>query len=144
MHALLIPFILFSHVGTWLDNTVFSPFEIGTTAKQILEEQLGVYGVLSYLIYKVLRLGFDYFPLFRPGWLIGNALRATVLYAAAFVASYLVTAIYVGTLIAPLQLIVSIGGMIAASVLAWLALGYHYTREAVERAREAAEAAEQE
>lgn len=143
MSFLEFPMYLFSLVGNWLSNVVFTPFALGTTAKQVMEEQLGVYGVLAYLVYKLVRLGVDAFPLFRPDWLRGDLRRVVALIGLVLVSSYVVTSAYIGLIAPELELTVSIGGLITASLIAWIALAYHYIREKVDEAREAKEAAEE-
>lgn len=130
-------------LGGWISNTVFAPFSIGMTAKQVLEEQLGVYGVLAFLVYKLLRLLIDGYPLFRPEWLCGDLRRISALAGLCLAVSYLVTCIYLGIVIPLLQLEVGAGGLLAASIIAWFSLGYHYAKEKIDEKREAREAAEE-
>lgn len=130
-------------IGEWLNSVVFTPFQIGMTAKQVLEEQLGVYGVLAFLLYKLMRLCIDAYPLFRPDWLRGDLRRALALCGLALVVSYLVSSAYVGLIGPELQLGVGVGGLVTASIVAWVSLAYHYIKEKVDAAREAKEAAEE-
>lgn len=140
---LTLPIAGFLAVGNWISNDVLGTFFIGMTAKQLLEEQLGVYGVLAFLIYKLMRLLIDGFPLFRPDWLQGDLPRASALIGIAVLVSYLVTCAYLGIVMPLLQLQVGIGGLLAASLIAWVAVGYHYAKEKIDEAREAKEAAEE-
>ncbi|HZT04546.1 MAG TPA: hypothetical protein VFA39_20020 [Steroidobacteraceae bacterium] len=140
---LTLPIAAFLAVGNWVNNYVLGTFSIGMTAKQILEEQLGVYGVLAFLIYKLMRLLIDAYPLFRPNWLQGDLPRISALIGLCLVVSYLVTCAYLGLVMPLLQLEVGAGGLLAASLIAWVALGYHYIKEKVDDAREAKEAAEE-
>lgn len=140
---LALPLAVCYSIGNWMNTTVFSPFSIGITAKQVLEEQLGVYGVLAFLIYKLMRLLIDAYPLFRPDWLRGDVRRALAVCGLAVLVSYLVSSIYIGIIMPVLQLDVGIGGLVAASVIAWVSLVYHYIKEKVDEAREAKDAAEE-
>jgi hypothetical protein len=140
---LSLPLAACHAIGEWLNNVVFTPFQIGMTAKQVLEEQLGVYGVLAFLVYKLMRLCIDAYPLFRPDWLRGDLHRALALCGLALVVSYLVSSIYIGLVGPVLQLEVGVGGLIAASVIAWISLCYHYIKEKVDAAREAKEASKE-
>ena len=136
MHLLLLPLIWSARAGQWINGTVLSPFVIGTTAKQIAEEEIGCYGVLSYLIFKVSRLIFEAWPLFNPRWLAGRIARAVGLGAALLASAWLLTCGYVGLLIPILDLNVSYGGLLLAPAVAWIALGYVMLAERV-RARRA-------
>lgn len=138
MHALLAPLLWFAHLGHWIHSNLLSPFSIGTTAKNIFEEEVGVYGVQAFIVYKLCRLLIDPFPLMQPRWLVGRLLRSIALCGAVLVLTYIVTSGYVGVLIDPLQLEVSYGGMLTGALVAWVALGYHYTRKAIDRWIEAA------
>ncbi len=140
LHILLIPLVWAAHGGQWIGSHVLSPFEIGTTAKQVTEEEIGTYGVLAYLIFKTSRLLVESAPLFSPRWLGGRLLHATGLAAALVVNAWLLTCLYVGALIPILDLRVSYGGLLLAPALAWLALGYVLLAERVRARRAALEA----
>lgn len=136
LHILLLPLAWASHAGSWIDAHVLSPFQIGETAKQVIEEEIGAYGVLAYLIFKVSRLTIEAAPLVEPRWLIGQAARSAGLVAALVVEAWLLTCLYVGTLIPVLDLEVSYGGLVLAPVVAWACLGYVMLADRV-RARRA-------
>ena len=137
MHTILLwPLLLASHAGQWIGGHVLSPFQLGETAKQVVEEQCGVYGVLAYLTYKVSRLLVESWPLLKSPWLVGRIARAVGLAAALVVTAWLLTGVYVGTLIPILDLNVSYTGLLLAPAVAWLCLGYVLLAERV-RARRA-------
>ncbi len=136
MHCLLWPMIWGVHAGQWISARVLSPFQLGTTAKEIVEEELGVYGVLAYLIFKASRLLIESWPLLQSRWLVGRIARAVGLAAALVVSAWLLTGVYVGTLIPILDLNVSYTGLLLAPAVAWLCLGYVLLAERV-RARRA-------
>ena len=140
MHLLLLPMAWAAHAGRWIDGTILSPFQIGTTAKEIVEEELGCYGVLAYLIYKVSRLLVEVWPLLEPRWIGGRLVRAVGLAAALLLSAWLITCLYIGGLVPILDLRVSYGGLLLAPAVAWLALGYVLLAEQVRAARAAAEA----
>ncbi|MHB1542229.1 MAG: hypothetical protein ACYCV6_18755 [Steroidobacteraceae bacterium] len=71
-HIRLLPILWAAHAGQWIDSRVLSPFQLGTTAKDVLEEELGVFGVLTYIIFKVSRVILDAWPLFEPHWPVGS------------------------------------------------------------------------
>jgi hypothetical protein len=121
---MLWPLIAAAHAGRWIDGTILSPFQIGTTAKEIMEEELGVYGVLAYLIYKVSRLLVGAWPLLEPTWLVGRLARAVGLSVTLVVSTWLLTCAYIGMLIPILALNVSWSGLILSPVVAWVVLGY--------------------
>jgi hypothetical protein len=125
-----------AHVGQWINDHVLTPFQIGTTAKQVTEEEIGCYGVLAYLIYKVSHLLVDALPLCKPRWLVGRFARALALVSVLLASAWLLTCFYVGTLIPILDLQVSYGGLLLAPAVAWIALGYVMLAERV-RARRA-------
>jgi hypothetical protein len=134
LHLLLFPLAWATHAGQWINDRVLSPFQIGTTAKNVTEEELGCYGVLAYLVYKVSRLTFDAAVLLEARWL-SSALRAAALLAALVVEAWLLTCLYVGTLIPILDLRVSYGGLLLSPIVAWLALAYSLAAERVRRRR---------
>ena len=136
IHILLVPLIWSAHAGRWIGSHVLSPFQIGTTAKDVTEEEIGCYGVLAYLIFKVSRLVVESAPLFEPRWIGGRLVRALGLVAALLASAWLLTCGYVGTLIPILDLRVSYGGLLLSPAVAWLALGYVLLAERV-RARRA-------
>ena len=136
MHILLMPLGWAAHVGQWINDHVLTPFQIGTTAKQVTEEEIGCYGVLAYLIYKVSHLLVDALPLCKPRWLAGRIARAVGLGAALLASAWLLTCFYVGALIPIIDLNVSYGGLLLAPAAAWIALGYVMLAERV-RARRA-------
>ncbi len=136
MHFLLIPLILSAHAGQWIDANVLTPFQLGETAKQITEEELGCYGVLAYVIYKVSRLAVEAWPLLEPRWLAGRIVRTIGLIVALLVSAWLLTCAYVGVLIPILALRVSYTGLALSPVVAWIVLGYVLLAERV-RARRA-------
>lgn len=136
MHILLLPLVWAAHAGQWIDSTVLSPFQIGTTAKQVVEEELGCYGVLAYLVYKVSRLLIEAWPLLEPRWIGGRLVRGFALVALLIASAWLITCLYVGMLIPILDLDASYEGLVLSPVIAWLALGYVLLSERV-RARRA-------
>ena len=136
MHLLLLPLIWAAHAGGWIDANVLTPFVIGTTAKQVTEEEIGCFGVLSYLIYKTSRLLCEAWPLLEPRWLAGRIVRGVGLAAALMLSAWLLTCGYVGLLIPILDLNVSYTGLVLAPVIGWIALGYTMLAERV-RARRA-------
>jgi hypothetical protein len=142
MHILLLPLIAAAHIGDWINNHVLTPFLLGTTAKDILEEELGVYGVQAYLIYKVSRLIVESWPLLEPRWLAGRVLRALALAAALLVSAWLLTCLYIGVLIPIVDLRVSYGGLLLSPAVAWLVLGYVMLAERVRAKRAELEAQE--
>lgn len=142
MHTLFLLYTLFAHVGNWLNNDVLGSFAIGTTAKQVFEEEIGVFGVLAYIIYKSSRSVVDGLYVHRPAWLLYNyALRTAVLCAALVVLAYLISMAYLGVLRPFVGLQVSITSLVIAPICAWIALGYHYCQEYLDKGRERKEAA---
>ena len=136
MHTILLwPLLLASHAGQWIGGHVLSPFRLGETAKQVVEEQCGVYGVLAYLTYKVSRLLVESWPLLKSPWLVGRAARAVGVAVALIVSAWLLTCIYIGTLIPILDLEVSCTGLLLAACVAWVALGYVMLTERVRTRR---------
>ncbi len=140
MHLLLLPLVWSARMGQWINSTVLSPFTLGTTAKEIVEEELGVYGVLSYLIYKISRLTVEAWPLLHAQWIGGRLLRALGLCAALVVSAWLLTCSYVGLLIPVLALNVSWSGLVLSPVIAWVALAYVLLAEHVRSRRAELEA----
>jgi len=140
-HILLWPLFLCQYIGEFLGNHVFAPWREGTTAKDILEQQIGVYGVLAYLIYKCSRLLIEAFPLVKKDWLIGRAMRRAVLAAALVLVGWLCVCVYCGVLIPLLDLRLSYGGLIAAPIFAWVILSYVLLAERVRAARALEDAA---
>jgi hypothetical protein len=136
LHLLLLPLVAAAHGGDWINNRILTPFLIGTTAKGIVEEELGVYGVQAYLIYKISRLIVESWPLFEPRWLAGRVLRAIALAGALLVSAWLLTCLYIGVLIPIVDLQVSYAGLLLSPVIAWVVLGYVMLAERV-RARRA-------
>ena len=124
LHLLLLPLLTAAHAGQWIDAHVLSPFTIGTTAKDVVEEQVGLYGVLVYTIYKVSHLLVDSWPLFEPRWITGRLARGVVLAAALIVSAWLISCVYIGMLIPVLALNVSYYGLLLSPVVAWACLGY--------------------
>ena len=143
MRLLLLPLIASMHAGTWIDGRVLSPFLLGTTAKNIVEEEIGIFGVQAYIIFKVSRVIVEAWPLFEPRWLAGRIARGVALAAALIVSAWLVTCIYIGLLIPLVDLNVSYTGLALAPVLAWVILAYTMLAEHV-RARRAELEAENE
>jgi hypothetical protein len=119
---------------------VLSPFEIGTTAKQVTEDELGAYGVLAYLIFKTSRLIIESASLLEVRWVGGRLVRALGLVAGLLASAWLLTCGYVGALIPILDLRVSYAGLLLAPAVAWLALGYVLLAERVRAARAELEA----
>ena len=140
MHILLLPLVAAAHAGDWISNHILTPFLIGTTAKTVIEEELAVYGVQAYLIYKVSRLLVESWPLFEPLWLAGRVLRALALASALLVSAWLLTCGYIGVLIPVVDLQVSYGGLALAPAVAWLVLGYVMLAERVRTRRAELEA----
>ena len=140
MHLVLLPMALAAHVGHWIDTHVLHPFLIGTTAKQIVEEELGCYGVLAFLIFKTARLLVESWPLLQPQWLAGRIVRAIALGAALLGSAWLITGIYLGLLVPILDLQCSYGGLVLAPVVAWVALGYVLLADRVHEQRAELEA----
>ena len=140
LHLLLLPLIAAAHIGDWINAHVLSPFLLGTTAKNVMEEELGVYGVQAYLIYKISRLLVESWPLFEPRWIVGRIARALALAAALIVSAWLLTCCYIGLLIPIVDLNVSDGGLALAPVVAWVTLGYVMLAERVRTRRAELEA----
>ena len=142
MHYFLRLYIPFAHLGGWLQSDVLGGFSLGITAKQVLEEELGVFGVLAYILYKVGRLVVDGLYVSRPAWFPSSHLaRAGVLCGALLITAYVLSMLYLGILGPLLQLQVSISSLVVAPILGYIALGYHYLRESLEKLRELREAA---
>ena len=139
-HILLLPILWAAHAGQWIDGNVLSPFQIGTTAKTLAEEELGVFGVLSYLIFKVSRVILDAWPLFEPRWLAGRIARGVALAAALIVSAWLITCTYIGLLIPVVDLDVSYTALLLAPVCAWIVLAYVMLAERVRERRAGLEA----
>ncbi len=140
LHILLLPLAWASHVGAWIDGHVLSPFQVNETATQVTEEEIGCYGVLSFLLYKVSRLIVDALPLFELAWLFGRVARGVALAVALLVSAWLITCAYIGTLIPILDLQVSYGGLLLAPVVAWITLAYVLLADRVRNRRMALEA----
>ena len=140
LHILLIPTVWAAHAGQWIDSRVLSPFQIGTTAKDIVEEELGVFGVLTYLIFKISRLIVESWPLLEPRWLAGRIGRGIALCAALIVSAWLITCTYIGLLIPVVDLDVSYTGLLLSPMVAWVLLGYVMLAERVREKRAELEA----
>jgi len=140
MHLLLVPMLWSAHAGQWIDARVLSPFQIGTTAKTVLEEESGVFGVLAYVIFKVSRLIVESWTLFEPRWLAGRIARAVALAAALILTAWLLTCLYIGLLIPLVDLDVSDAGLALAPVCAWIILAYVLLAEHVRERRAELEA----
>ena len=140
IHILLVPLIWSAHAGQWIGSHVLSPFQIGTTAKDVTVEEIGCYGVLAYLIFKTSRLIIESAPLLEVRWIGGRLLRALGLAAALLASAWLLVCGYVGALIPILDLRVSYAGLLLAPAVAWLALGYVLLAERVRAARAELEA----
>ncbi len=140
MHILLLPLIWAAHAGGWIDANVLTPFVIGTTAKQVTEEEIGCYGVLAYLIYKTSRLLCEAWPLLEPRWLPGRIARGVGLVSALLASAWLITCSYIGLLIPILLLNVSYTGLLLAPAAAWIALAYVMLAERVRERRAELEA----
>jgi len=133
LHILLLPLIISMHASRWIDNNVLSPFQLGTTAKEVAEDELGVFGVLTYLIFKVSHLIVESWPLFEPRWLAGRVVRGIALCTSLILTAWLITCFYLGLLIEILDVEVSYLSLVLAPIVAWLVLGYvqlaHHVRE---------------
>jgi hypothetical protein len=133
LHILLLPLIISMHASRWIDAHILSPFELGTTAKSVTEDELGVFGVLSYFIFKVSDLILNAWPLFEPRWLVGRVARAVALAAALILTAWLITCFYLGLLIVILDVEVSYLSLVLAPLVGWLVLAYvqlaHHVRE---------------
>ena len=141
MHLLLLPMLWSAHAGQWIDGNVLSPFRIGTTAKNVLEEEFGVFGVLSYLVFKVSRLIVDASALLEPArWGAGRIARGVALAAALLVSAWLMTSAYIGLLIPIVDLDVSYIGLLLAPIVAWIVLAYVLLAEHVREKRAELEA----
>jgi energy-converting hydrogenase Eha subunit C len=136
MHLLLAPMLWSAHAGRWIDSRVLSPFQLGTTAKDLVEEELGVFGVLGFLVFKVSRLLVESWRLSAPRWLAGRIARGVALASALIGSAWLLTCAYIGLLIPIVGLDVSYTGLLLAPVCAWIVLGYVLLAEHV-RARRA-------
>jgi hypothetical protein len=136
LHILLLPLIAAAHAGRWSYAHVLAPFRIGLTAKDIVEEEVGCYGGLAYLIFKVSRLIVESWPLFEPRWLAGRIARGIALAVALIVSAWLLTCMYVGLLIPIVDLDVSRLGLMLSPLVGWVVLGYVLLAEHV-RARRA-------
>lgn len=124
-------------LGIWIDDTVFTPFSMGTTAKQVTEEEIAVYGGLAVLIYLIMLLPINASQRFRPDWFRGDWRRALQLFGLAIFVSYAVSVVYIGVLSPTLQLRLGPGGLATASIVAWGALIYRYSKEIVDEKRDA-------
>lgn len=142
LHLLLLPLIAAAHIGDWINAHILTPFLLGTTAKNITEEEIGVYGVQAYLIYKFSRLIVESWPLLEPRWIVGRVLRALALGGALLMSAWLLTCCYIGLLIPIVDLRVSYGGLLLSPAAAWLVLGYVLLAERVRAKRAALEAQE--
>jgi hypothetical protein len=142
LHLLLLPLIAAARVGVWINGHVLTPFLLGTTAKQVTEEEIGLYGVQSYIIYKVSRLIIESWPLFEPRWLVGRLMRGAALAAALIVSAWLITCCYIGVLIPIVDLQISYSGLALSPVVAWVTLGYVMLAERVRARRAELEAQE--
>ena len=140
MHLLLLPILWAAHAGQWIDGNVLSPFLLGTTAKNIVEEEIGIFGVQAYIIFKVSRVIVEAWPLFEPRWLAGRIARGVALCAALMVSAWLITCTYIGLLIPVVDLNVSYTGLLLAPIVAWIALGYVMLAERVRERRAELEA----
>lgn len=140
MHILLLPLIWASHAGGWVNDHVLSPFQLGNTAKEVVEEEFGCYGVLAYLIFKTSRLLVEAWPLFQSRWIGGRIARSAVLLVALLLSAWLLTCMYVGMLIPILALNVSWRGLLLSPVIAWVALAYVLLAERVHARRAELEA----
>lgn len=140
MHPLLLPMIWGAHVGQWISAHVLSSYQISATAKQVAEEEIGTYGVLAYLIYKVSRLLVAAWPLLGSRWLVGQIARTSGLAVALIVSAWLISCVYVGMLIPILSLDVSYSGLVLSPVIAWAALGYVMLADRVRERRAELEA----
>ena len=143
LHLLLFPLAWAAHGGQWINDHILSPFQIGTTAKNVTEEEVGCYGVLAYLIFKVSRLTIDSWPLLEPRWRALRALRGGGLLALLVIEAWLLVCSYVGALIPILDLQVSCGGLLLSPAIAWVALGYTMAAERVRAKRAELEAAQE-
>lgn len=140
LHMLLIPMAWAAHAGQWIDRHVLSPFAIGETAKQVVEEEFGCYGVLAYLIYKTSRLTVEAWPLYQPAWLVSRIARLLGLATILIVSAWLLTCLYIGLLIPVVALDVSRLGLLLSPVVGWLVLGYVMLSEHVRERRTELEA----
>ena len=139
-HILLLPLIAAAHAGRWVEGHVFSPFRIGETAKSVMEEEIGCYGVLSYLIFKISRLLVEAWPLYQPPWMLGRIGRAVALAVALIVSAWLLTCMYVGLLIPIVDLDVSRLGLVLSPIVGWVVLAYVMVAERVRERRAELEA----
>ena len=140
MHILLLPLGWAARGGQWINDHVLSPFQIGTTAKQVTEEEIGCFGVLSYLIFKVSHLLIESWPLLEPRWLPGRIARGVGLVSALILSAWLLTCGYVGLLIRIRDLNVSYTGLVLAPVIGWIVLAYVLLAEHVRAQRAEQEA----
>ena len=140
LHLLLLPMTWAAHAGGWINDHVLTPFQLGTTAKGVVEEEIGCFGVLSYLIFKVSRLIIEAWPLLNSRWLAGRIARGVGLGAALLASAWLITCSYIGLLIPILLLNVSYTGLLLAPAAAWIALGYVMLAERVRERRAELEA----
>jgi len=133
LHILLLPLVISMHASRWIDAHVLSPFQLGTTAKEVAEDELGVFGVLTYLIFKVSDLILNAWPLFEPRWLAGRVVRGLALCAALILTAWLITCFYLGLLIEILDVEVSYLSILLSPIVAWCVLAYvqlaHHVRE---------------
>lgn len=136
LHLLLLPLAWSERAGGLIQDHVLSPFLLMTTAKNIVEEEIGVFGVLVYMIFKVSRLIVEAWPLLEAAWLPGRLVRGLALAAALLVSAWLLTCCYIGLLIPILDLQVSYMGLLLSPIVAWLVLAYVLLAEHV-RARRA-------
>ena len=144
MRLLLLPLIASMHAGTWIDGRVLSPFLLGTTAKTIVEEEIGIFGVQAYIIFKVSRVIVEAWPLFEPRWLAGRIARGVALAGALIASAWLITCTYIGLLIPVVDLDVSYIGLLLAPIVAWIVLAYVLLAEHVRERRAALDAQETE
>ena len=140
LHILLTPMVLAAHAGRWIDTAVLSPFRLGTTAKNVVEEELGCFGVLAYLIYKVSRLIVASWPLLASRWFSGRIAHAIALAAALIGSAWLIVCLYIGALIPILGLQVSYTALMLAPACAWVCLVYVMLADRVRERRAELEA----
>lgn len=139
-HILLLPLIWASHAGQWIQRHVLAPFQLGETAKNVTEDEIGVYGVLAYAVYKISRLVVDAWSIYHPAWLVGRIARGIALCAALIVSAWLITCTYIGLLIPVVDLDVSYTALLLAPVCAWIVLAYVMLAERVRERRAELEA----
>lgn len=112
------------HLAWWIDNQVIGSFALGTTAKEIAEQEVGALGVGAYIVYKLGRLSLDLWATFRPDWTPARAAHAALAFASSIAGTVVIVLLYLGALGELLQAQVTVGAALVSVVVGWIAVGY--------------------